>query len=65
MRAKYRIEAATASYAAMLDEVVRLPLPEWRRLRRLVYPRRLIDRLGISQAIQDFKRRRLRQELWP
>lgn len=65
VRAKYSIGAATASYAAMLDEVVRLPLPEWRRLRRLVYPRRLMDRLGISQAIQDFKRRKLQQELWP
>ena len=63
--AKYSIEAATASYAAMLDEVTRLPLPEWRRLRRLIYPRRLMDRLGIPQAIQDFKRRKLRQELWP
>jgi glycosyltransferase involved in cell wall biosynthesis len=65
VRAHYSIEAAMASYAAMLEDVARLPLPDWRRLHRLIYPCRLMDRFGVPQAIQDFKRRKLRQELWP
>lgn len=65
VRAHYSIEAAMASYAAMLEDVARLPLPDWHGLHRLIYPRRKMDRFRIPQAIQDFKRRTLRQELWP